>query len=203
MKRQTKTFLALIITALAIVWVLFFLIGFGPVSPEVSAYSAFEDGTLVVCLRDRFLLVHRDGAVESVRCGMHSPSSVKTAENMITLYGYGSYLEYDLLTGSFGERTHLPEATKQQDLKSIITCGSSDYAYRSVWGRYSIYEINSNGDEALRYKMPILDYAVKLCAIIFGIILFSSIPFFVIHVYRNYKLTDKGWKLKTEQKSKS
>lgn len=200
MKKQTKKLFILMGILLGFSWISFMLIIVGPVRVRVSAFSASEDGTIIICQRDRLLLVSSNEAVETVSCPIESPFHVEAAGNIITVSGYGYYREYDLSSKMFGSIMELEEPLQQQDLRKPVLAGDSEYSYKRSFGRYRFYETKPDGEMVLRYEMPLFDYVVMLCAITFGVPLFASIPFAIVHIFRNYKWTDRGMILWNEWK---
>lgn len=196
MKKQTKVFLTILIVLLFAAWWSYILLFFGPLRPNVSAYNVDENGTVAICQRYRLLLVSRDNSIKKVACPPNDPDSVIVNGDIITIFETNYYYEYDRSNGTMGKMTESSTISKKQDLHKEITKGNSVYSYNNHLGRYRIFETTSSGEVILRYEMPLFDYVVKICAIAFSIMLFGTIPFFIVHVFKTYRMTKHGWVLK-------
>ena len=191
MKKQTKIILAILAPLLAISWISSFLVFQAPV--RVSAFCAADDGKLFICMREQLLIVSPDDTIEQIRCPVDSPCKIEISEdNLITVYGFTFCRQYDLSLEEVGDAIDLPHTQRRQDLRKSISAGGSEYSYKSSFGRYRFLETKADGETILRYEMPVLDYAVMLCAIISSALVFAAIPLVLVHIFRNYKTTDRG-----------
>lgn len=176
-----------------------FLVFLAPV--KVSAFCAAEDRTVFIGIRDQLLIVSPNNTVKQLRCPIDSPCKIEVSgENTVTIYDYTYFREYDLSSGKIGDTIDLQHIQQKQNLREPIYAGDAEYYYIKRFGRYSIWETKPDGETILRYEMPSLDYVFKMCAIISSVLVFASIPFVLVHIFRNYKVTDRGRILWNERK---